>query len=162
MTMDFDKRLEKAIDRGRQTRAAKGEKQAQEAMSAEDLKNLHSKCRLDLSEHIEACLKKLADHFPGFRYQSIISEDGWGAKISRDDFRGGRSASNNFYSRFEMVVRPFSSAHIVELAAKATVRNKEVFNRSHFQFLNQVDVDSFSELIDLWALEYAEQFAARM
>jgi hypothetical protein len=61
-----------------------------------------------------------------------------------------------------MLVRPFSSTHIIELAAKATVRNKEIFNRSHFQFLNQIDVDSFRELIDLWALEYAEQFAARM
>lgn len=160
--MDFNKRLEKAIDRGRQTRAAKGEKQAQEAMSAEDLKNLHSKCRLDLSEHIEDCLKKLADHFPGFRYQSVVSEDGWGAKISRDDFRGRRGDANNLYSRFEMLIRPLSPAHIVELAAKATVRNKEIFNRAHFQFLNQVDLDSFSEMIDLWALEYAEQFSARM
>ena len=77
-------------------------------------------------------------------------------------YRFKHGDSNNFYSRFEMVIRPLSSAHIVELAAKATVRNKEIFNRSHFQFLNQVDVDSFSEMIDLWALEYAEQFAARM
>ena len=159
--MDFDKRLEKAIDRGRQTREVKGQKQAQDAMSEEDLKNLHSRCRLDLSEHIEACLKKLADHFPGFRYQPVISEQGWGAKISRDDFVGRRGDANNAYSRFEMVIRPYSPTHIVELAAKATVKNKEIFNRSHFQFLNQVDVDSFGELIDLWALEYAEQYSAR-
>ena len=159
--MDFDKRLEKAIDRGRQTREVKGQKQAQDAMSEEDLKNLHSRCRLDLSEHIEACLKKLADHFPGFRYQSVVSEHGWGAKISRDDFVGRRGDANNAYSRFEMVIRPYSPTHIVELAAKATVKNKEIFNRSHFQFLNQVDVDSFGELIDLWALEYAEQYSAR-
>jgi hypothetical protein len=160
--MDFDKRLEKAIDRGRQTRAADGQKQAKDAMSIEDLKNLHSKCRLDLSEHIETCLQQLVDHFPGFRFQSVVSEDGWGAKVSRDDYVGGRGDVNNLYSRAEMLIRPFSSTHIIELAAKATVRNKEVFNRSHFQFLNQVDVDSFRELIDLWALEYAEQFAARM
>ena len=95
-------------------------------------------------------MKQLADHFPGFRYQSVVSEEGWGAKISRDDYRGGRGDATNLYSRFEMVIRPFSSVHIVELAAKGTVRNKEVFSRSHFQFLNQVDVDSFSELIDLW------------
>jgi hypothetical protein len=160
--MDFDKRLEKAIDRGCQTRAAEGQKQANDAMSIEDLKNLHSKCRLDLSEHIETCLRQLADHFPGFQFQSVVSEEGWGAKISRDDYVGGRGDVNNLYSRTEMLIRPFSSTHIIELAAKATVRNKEIFNRSHYQFLNQVDVDSFRELIDLWALEYAEQFAARM
>ncbi|MBT4863844.1 MAG: hypothetical protein HON53_01815 [Planctomycetaceae bacterium] len=160
--MDFDKRLEKAIDRGRQTRAAQGQKQASDAMSIEDLKNLHSKCRLDLSEHIETCLRQLSDHFPGFQFQSVVSEEGWGAKISRDDFVGGRGDVKSLYSRTEMLIRPFSSTHIIELAAKATVRNKEIFNRSHFQFLNQVDVDSFRELIDLWALEYAEQFAARM
>lgn len=159
--MDFDRRLERAIDRGRQTRQVKGQKLAEQAMTEEELRNLHSSCRLELSDHIEECLRKLADHFPGFRFQSVVGEEGWGAKISRDDFGGRRGGADNFYSRFEMLVRPFSTTHIVELAAKATVQNKEVFNRTHFQFLNQVDLDSFRELIDLWALEYAEQFAAR-
>ena len=60
-----------------------------------------------------------------------------------------------------MLIRPFSSSHIVELVGKATIRNKEAFNRTHFQFLREVDVDSFTELIDLWILEYAELYAAR-
>ena len=159
--MDFEKRLERAIVRGKQTRDARSRSQDEQALSEGDLKNLHSKCRLDLSEHIEDCLRKLADHFPGFRFQTVVSGDGWGATINRDDLIRRDSEAVDFYSRFEMLIRPFGAAHIVELAAKATVRNKEVFNRSHYQFLNQVDVDSFREMIDLWVLEYAEQFAAR-
>ena len=160
--MDFDKRLERAIDRGKQTRDVVGRKLAEQALSEEDLKNLHSKCRLDLSEHIEHCLQKFAEHFPGFRYQSIVNEEGWGAKISRDDFFGRQGEVNSLYSRLEMVIKPLGSVQIVELTAKGTVHNKEIFNRKHFQFLNQVDVDSFREMIDLWSLEYAEQFAAKM
>ena len=160
--MDFDKRIERAIDRGKLTRDVAGRKLAEQALSAEDLKNLHSKCRLVLSEHVERCLQRLADHSPGFRYQTIVNEEGWGAKISRDDFAGRRGEVNNLYSRLEMVIRPLSSVNIVELTAKGTVHNKEIFNRKHYQFLNQVDVDSFRELIDLWSLEYAEQFAAKM
>ena len=159
--MEFKKRLEKAIERGHQTRDAEGRERAERAVSEEDLKTLHSKCRLDLSEHIENCLKNLSEHFPGFRYDSVVAEDGWGAKITRDDFvgkRGGRG--ENLYSRFEMLVRPFTPTHIVELMAKGTVRNKEIVNRNHFQFLSQADLDSFTELIDLWVLEYAEKYAA--
>ncbi len=157
--MDFEKRLERAISRGRQTRDAAGRQQAEAAMSEESLKNLHSRCRLELSEHIEASLKKLADHFPGFRFQTVVGEDGWGARISRDDFRPGR-ASESVYSRLEIVVRPYSAAHILEVVAKATVRNKEIFSRAHFQFLTELDLDIFREMLDLWSLEYAEKYAA--
>jgi len=160
--MEFDKRLERAIVRGQRTRDALGREQAEKELSVEDLKNLHSKCRLDLTDRIEECLRQLADHFPGFRYETVIGEAGWGAKISRDDLQlAGGGRSENRYSRLELTIRPFSSTHIVEMTAKGTVRNKEVFNRSHYQQLADVDVDSFSELIDLWVLEYAEQYAAR-
>lgn len=154
--MEFEKRLEKAIVRGEHTRDAKVREKAEQEMSEEDLKSLHSQCRLELSEHLEDCLRKLVDHFPGFRYQTVVSEAGWGAKINRDDFIGEPgSRSENRYSRYEMVIRPFSSTHIVALAAKGAILNKEIINRSHYQFLSQVDVDSFKELIDLWVLEYA-------
>ena len=160
--MDFEKRLEKAIHRGKRTRDSQSRDQAEQAVSEEDWKNRHSQCRLDLSEHIEKCLQGLADHFPGFRYQTLIGEDGWGAKISRDDLAiGAARRSTALYSRFEMVVRPYSSTHIVELAAKGTIQNKEAFNRTHFQMLAEADMDSFCELIDLWVLEYAELFAAK-
>jgi len=160
--MDFTKRLQRAIVRGEQARTAEGRRKTQQALTEDELKMLHSKCRLDLSEHIENCLRSLTDHFPGFDFQTIVGEEGWGAKINRDDFQAGRGRqSENLYSRLEMVIRPFSPTHIVELAAKGTIRNKEVFNRTHYQFLAQYDAESFQELIDLWTLEYAEQYAAR-
>ena len=160
--MDFEKRLEQAIVRGERTRDAHGREQRAEALNAEQLRALHSRYRIELSDHIESCLKKVADRFPGFRFQTIVGEEGWGAKISRDDFRRrpGQEAAT-VYSRLEMAIRPASSANIVELAAKGTIQNKEVFNRTHFQFLAEADMDSFRELIDLWVLEYVEQFASR-
>jgi len=159
--MDFEQRLERAIGRGERARLTKGQQQSDKALSDEALKILHSKVRLDLSEHIENCLRKIADHFPGFRFQTVVGEEGWGAKISRDDFGGSRRRDvENRYSRVEMAIRPYSPAKIVEMTAKATVRNKEIFNRSHFQFLSEVDAEAFAELIDLWVLEYAEKYAA--
>ena len=160
--MDFDKRLQRAIQRGQHARDAEGQRQAEKAVTEEELRDLHSRCRIDFSEHIEKCLNQLADHFLGFQFQTIVSEDGWGAKVSRDDVDVGPGRPvRSVYSRLEMVIRPFSSTHIVELAVKGTIRNKEVLQRTHFQFLSELDVDSFSELIDLWVLEYAEQYSAR-
>jgi hypothetical protein len=93
--------------------------------------------------------------------ESVVGERGWGAALSRDDLvvQGGKRT--NYYSRLEMAVRPFSNLHVLELAAKGTIRNKEIYNRSHYQLLADVDVTSFTELIDLWVLEYAELFAAK-
>lgn len=160
--MDFEQRLQKAIQRGAHSRTERGEAAQQQALTEEELRNLHSAARLELSEHVENCLRQLADHFPGFQYETVVSEDGWGGKIARDDVQlqsAGRVG--NRYSRFEMLIRPFSSAFIIELTAKGTIANREVLNRSHYQQLERLDTDSFSELIDLWVLEYAEQFAAR-
>src|SRR5262245_6202048 len=119
--MDFEQRLERAIGRGARARQNKGREVADKAVSEEELKNTHSKVRLDLSEHIDACLQKLADYFPGFRFQTVVTDEGWGAKISRDDYKvaPGRDAESR-YSRLEMLVRPFSSTHIVEITAKGT------------------------------------------
>jgi len=158
--MEFEKRLERAIQRGQQTRKQKGQTHAQKSLSEEELKTLHSKYRLELSEIIEDCLKQLSDHFPGFDYKTLVSEEGWGAKINRDDIQLANQQSQSLYSRMEMVIKPFTSTHIVELVAKGAIRNKEVFNRSHYQMLDQADMESFRELIDLWVLEYAEAFAA--
>ena len=158
--MEFEKRLERAIGRGRQVRDARNRTDTRQQMTEEELRSLHSRYRLELSEHIESCLRKIADYFPGFRFETLVGEDGWGAKISRDDVVG-RGSLETRYSRFEMVIRPFSSARIVELAGKATIQNKEAFNRTHFQFLMEVDLESFTEVIDLWAVEYAELYAAR-
>lgn len=131
-------------------------------MTEQELRSLHTKYRIELTEHIERCLKELQDHFPGFRYETILSDRGWGAAISRDD-RGGRreNVHANFFSRLEMVVRPISEYYILELSAKATVRNREFFNRSHYQELPDVDISGFHEAIDRWAIEFAEQYAAQ-
>ena len=43
---------------------------------------------------------------------------------------------------------------------KGTVRNREVLNRKHFQMLDEIDLDSFQELVDLRVLEFAELYSA--
>ncbi len=160
--MEFDKRLEKAIERGHRTGSARSRGEVEKAVTEKELARLHSQYRLALSERIEACLRQLADHFPGFRFETIVGDRGWGAAISRDDIRvrPGRPGTN-YFSRLEMVIRPASKYHMLDLAVKATIRNKEPFNRSHFQRLTEVDLTSFEEMLDLWVLEYAELYAAK-
>lgn len=159
--MDFQQRLEKAIERGHRAGDASARARQEEALSEDELRRLHSQYRLELSEHIEACLAQLPSHFPGFRLERIFGERGWGAAINRDDLaiEGGRRA--NYFSRLEMAIKPFSPSHVLELGAKGTVRNKEVFNRNRFHRLDEVDVTSYRELIDLWVLEFAEVYAAK-
>lgn len=162
--MNFDQRLEKAIERGQRQRDAESRERALRAMSEEECKNLHSKARLELSEHVETCLRKLSDYFPGFEYETLVSADGWGARIHRDDLAPGSAGTRglvHYYSHMEMLVRPYSASRIVELVARGAIRNKEVLSRSHFQQLTQIDLDVFREVIDQWVLEYAERFSAR-
>jgi len=158
--MDFEQRLKRAIARGEQSRDQKGRAAADKQMTEEEYRQLHSSIRLELSEHIEKGVRQVADHFPGFRYQTVVGEDGWGARIVRDDFIIEDGKKSNAYSRLELLIRPFTEAHIVELSAKGTIRNKEAISRNHYQFLDKVDTDSYSELIDLWILEYAESYSA--
>ena len=159
---DFESRLKKAIERGER----RGDKRAQEArakaLSEAECRRLHTKYRLELSERIERCLRQLADHMPGFRFETVVGERGWGAAVSRDDAGARRgSGRRNYFSRLEMTIRPASSYHVLDLTAKATIRNKELFNRSHYQRLTEVDPTSFAEMIDIWVLEYAELYAAK-
>jgi hypothetical protein len=160
--MDFDKRLERAISRGESARVTKQRAQSNRELTDEQFHSEHTRCRLELSEQIETGLRKLADYYPGFRFDTVVSEEGWGARVSRDDIAlgPGRSSATE-YSRLELVVRPFSAAHIIELVGKGTIRNKELFHRNHFQFLVQVDLQSLRDIVDLWVLEYAETYAAR-
>lgn len=158
--LGFDNRLQRAIQRGEQTRADAGRAAAARQLSVEEQKSVFSRTRLLLIERIEECVKKLADHFPGFSYQPVMRDDAWGASVSRDDLAVGRGEPKTLYSRLEMTVTPLGSAGIIELVAKGTIRNREAFHRRNFQRLEQVDVVSFNELIDLWVLEYAELYAA--
>jgi len=158
--MEFEERLQRAIQRGYGRGDARRAEAAAKQMSEDELRTLHTKYRLSLSEKIESCIQGLPNHIPGFQYETIYGERGWGAAISRDDIemeRGGKR--NNQYSRLEMTIRPFSSAHVLDLAAKGTVRNREIYNRNHYEKLEEADDENFAELIDLWILEYAEIFA---
>jgi hypothetical protein len=49
---------------------------------------------------------------------------------------------------------------VIDVVAKGTIRNKEVFSRNFYQQLNEVDLDRFHELVEQWVLEYAELYAA--
>ncbi|MEX0675486.1 MAG: hypothetical protein WD063_00325 [Pirellulales bacterium] len=159
--MDFQERLEKAIQRGRRSQDAAAREQAERALNEEELKRLHSQYRLELSEHIEQCLRQLPRHFPGFRYETLVGDRGWGAAVSRDDLSLADGKRGNYFSRLEVVVRPYTSAHVLELAAKGTIRNKELFNRAQYQVLADADPATFSEQVDRWVLEYVELYAAK-
>jgi len=159
--MEFHKRLEKAIERGHRTGSARAAAKAEKALTGKELARLHSQYRLELSERIERCLGQLAERFPGFTFETLVSDRGWGAAVSRDDvLLESDHRRSNYFSRLEMLIRPASSYHVLELAAKATICNRELFNRTHFQRLAEVDLTSFTEMIDLWVLEYAELYAA--
>ncbi len=157
---DFQKRLEKAIQRGQHALDARERERAEAALGEEELKRLHTQYRLELSEHVEACLRQLAQHFPGFRYETLVGDRGWGAALSRDDLAIRDGQRENHFSRLEMGVRPFSTSHVLELTAKGTIRNKEIYNRTQYQLLADADVETFGEMIDRWILEYAELYAA--
>ena len=85
--MDFHKRLQKAIERGHRAGSARARAEAEKAINEKDLARLYSQYRLEISERIEACLRQLADHLPGFRFETVVGERGWGAAISRDDIK---------------------------------------------------------------------------
>lgn len=160
--MDFESRLQQAIQRGQDRQDRRNQEARRQALSAEELKQLHSRHRLTISEHIEACVGRLPQHFPGFQAETIYGERGWGAACSRDDLKlsrgGGRS--NNF-SRLELTVRPFAPIHVLELVGKGTIRNKEVFSRNFYEKLEDADVAKFLQLVDAWTLEFAELYAAQ-
>ena len=158
---NFEKRLAKAIERGHRAGDERARAEAQKALSEKELRGLHTQYRIELSEHIERCLRRLPSHLPGFQVESIVAERGWGAAASRDDVDlRASSRRTNFFSRLEILIRPLSEYYVLDVTAKATVRNREVFSRNHYQRLVEVDIDSFTELIDLWILEFAEKYAA--
>jgi hypothetical protein len=159
--MDFEERLQRAIERGARSAQAKRQAEAQQALSEEQLKRLHSQYRLQLSEYIERCLAKLPRHFPGFQYESVVSDRGWGAAINRDELELSRGRRSTSFSRLELVVAPYNSAHVLELSARGTIHNKEVYHRSQYQPLAEFQLDRFKDLVDLWVPEYAELYAAK-
>lgn len=159
--MEFQQRLQKAIERGQRAGVARVQAQRDQIIYEKELRRLHTQYRLELSERIERCLKNVADQFPGFIFECIVDERGWGGAISRDDLRLNSSGRRSGFSRLEMLIRPFSSSHVLELTAKAAVMNREVFNRSHYHGLADADLISFNEMMDNWTLEFAERYAGK-
>ena len=158
--MDFKQRLQRATERGQQARDEKARKAAEAAISEEEWRRLHSDYRMTLTEHIESCLKQLGENFPGFRFETVVDEKGWGASVYRDDLAIKSGRRDNLFSRLTMTVSPHSDYHVLALEAKGTVRNKENFSRNHYQLLKEADLDSFKQLIEQWTLDYAEHYAA--
>lgn len=161
MSDDFESRLESAISRGQRRAEAKVSQQRQSELSAEELRRLHTSYRLSLSERIETAINRVADHFPGFQNESLFGEVGWGSACFRDDLRIVSGQRNNQYSRLEMVIRPHTDLNVLDLKGKGTVMNRELFNRSHFVAVGEVEITEFEQLIDAWAIEYAEVYAAK-
>jgi hypothetical protein len=158
--MDFKERLQRAAQRGQRAREAELSAAEAQALSEEECRRLHANFRLPLSEHIERCLRELADRFPGFSVQTIVDETGWGAEATRDDVDLGNGRRGNAFSRLRVVVSPYNKYHVLDLASKGTIRNKESFNRNHYQRLADVDEQNFRDLVEQWVLDYAEMFAA--
>ncbi|MBW3597659.1 MAG: hypothetical protein KY475_10325 [Planctomycetes bacterium] len=159
--MDFEHRLQKAIERGHKRKQHEAHEARRRELTEQEIKSLHTQYRLILSEHIESLIKKLSNHFPGFQYETLYGDKGWGAACKRDDLELSAGKRTNQFSRLEMTIRPYSSVGVLELTAKGTVRNKEIYNRVHFEPVADADPQDFIELIDLWVLEYAELYAAK-
>jgi len=157
--MDFKERLHRAAERGQQAKESQAAEATAKAMSEEECRRLHSQCRRELTDHIESCLRQLADNFPGFDFETIVDDKGWGAAIRRDDLSLNAGKRDNLFSRLAMTISPFSKYKVLDLQAKGAVRNKENFSRSHYELLKDADLDAFRQLIERWTLDYAEHYA---
>ena len=160
--MDFDKKLEDAIQRGQRRNIRSKETERQKSLSVEDLRNQHNEFRLNLSDYIEVTLKKLSVHFPGFEYETLYGSRGWGGAIHRTDLdRGDDGRAGSFFSRLELTVKPQNEYNVVNIAGKGTIRDKELFTWNHFVDLMDASFEEFHQRLDTWIVQYAEQFAAR-
>jgi len=158
---EFEERLENAVVRGANRAESLHSAEERKRLEAEDLKRLHSKYRLELSERIESVIRKLIDMFPGFRYQSVFGDAGWGSACMRDDLVIERGNRTNKYSRLEIVVRSVNEFNVLDLQAKGTIADRELMTRSFYQPVAQVEMEKFKKSIDDWAVAYAELYATK-
>ncbi len=159
LSMDFKDKLRQATERGSNQREARQAEQNAAAVSEEEYRKRHASLRRELADHIEGCLHQLADHYPGFRYETVVDERGWGSAISRDDLciEGGRRS--NLFSRLLLVVSPYNEFKVLDVVAKGAIRNRENFSRNSYQELDEVDMNEFRALIEKWVLDYAQRYA---
>lgn len=159
--MDFEKRLQKAIERGRRLGDLRAQEEMRRRMTEEELRRLHGQYRIALNEHIEQCLRNLAQQLPGFQVEAIVSDRGWGAAASRDDLV--ETAPGHLENRFhhlELFVTPWNPTAVLELRGKAIVQDKELFYRWYAQPVAEVELEGFLRRVDQWVLEFAEAYAA--
>ncbi len=160
---DFQKRLEKAIERGYRASDIRAQAEAEKALSEQELRRLHTQYRLGaVGAHRELPGRRGAEPArvsSWSRWSRSGAGERWSAATTSKPAAAGSLAAR--FSRLEMVVRPVSEYFVLELAAKATIRDKEYFNRTHYQRLAEVDLASFTGLVDLWVLEFAELYAAK-
>jgi len=160
--MDFEDKLQQAIQRGQERNVARSSAEKQVAETKEDIRNRHNAFRLSLSDHIEECLKQMANHFPGFEYETLYGAKGWGGAMSRNDIdRGPDGRAGSFFSRIELTVRPQNEFNVVNIVGKGTIRDKEIFAWNHFEDISEASQESLEQMLDKWVLQFAEQFAAR-
>jgi len=160
LAVEFKERLQRATERGQQTKDAKAREAAAKALSEEESRRLHSNYRMQLTDYIEKCLHQLADNFPGFNVEAVVDDKGWGTAIRRDDLSIKAGKRDNLFSRLIMTISPYGDFKVLDLVAKGAIRNKENFSRNHYQLLNEADLDSFQQMIEQWTLDYAERYAA--
>ena len=160
--MNFEDQLEKAIQRGQQRNLKREQDRKQRSLDAVDIKQRHSEFRLRLSDHIESTLKQLAERFPGFDYEIIYGTKGWGGAIHRTDLtRGPDGRAGSFFSRLELSVRPLNDYHVVNIAGKGTIADKELFSWNHFEDIAEAKIETFEQKLSDWMIQFAEQFASR-
>lgn len=157
---DFEERLKKAIELGQKTSAARQAETKQAEWTASRLRIRHNDFRLSLSERIETALKALVNQLPGFEYENIFGDRGWGGAVSRDELDLNRGQRRTIFSRLELVIKPLTELSIVEIAAKGTVRNREIFVRSHYRSIQESEPVEFFDMIDRWVLEYAQLYSS--
>ena len=157
---NFDDQLKQAIQRGMKTNLARQKEVEKQQMNAEDKKRCHTDFRLAISERIEQTLGQLINQLPGFEYENIYGDKGWGGAVSRDELNIQRGKRNNVYSRLEITVKPFTELSIVNMNAKGTIKNKEMFTRRHHQQVSEAEMSEFLEIVDRWVLEFAQLYSA--
>lgn len=159
--MDFEQRLKNAIEQGKRKQEQAERAQRAKELTEQEIRQRHSELRLQMSEYIEECMQKIPNHVMGFQYETIFGDRGWGAACYRDDFGTSGGRRNNLYSRLELTVRPMSKYPVLEIGAKGTIRNRELFTRNHFEDLDQVDIAHFKELVDVWIIEFVELYTSK-
>jgi hypothetical protein len=157
---DFEERLKKAIELGQKTHAARQAEVKHAEWTASRLRIRHNDFRLSLSERIEGTLKALVNQLPGFEYENIFGDRGWGGAVSRDELDLKRGQRRTIFSRLELTIKPLTELSIVEIAAKGTVGNREIFVRSHHRPVQESEPEEFFDIIDRWVLEFAQLYSS--